>query len=257
MTHSSERDEPLYRELAEDLRQAIKSGRLIPGSPLPTEADLAAQYQVSRNTVRLALGALTGEGLITAGRGRGGRRVQRREPLEYYASRSESMDRADERQIVGVDAWVADNRDLGRDGTQHITVEIEQAPPDIAKRLDLDIDQPVVVRRRIRFSNGEPHNLNDTWYPADIAEGTPIMHPADVPQGTIALMRELGYAQVRYIDEVETRMPNPNEIHRLRIPQGFPVIVQTRVGHTTERPVKVTVTIWPGDRTKLIYELPA
>jgi len=35
------------------------------------------------------------------------------------------------------------------------------------------------------------------------------------------------------------------------------VIVQTRTGYTTDRPVKVTVTIWPADRARLIYEMPA
>jgi hypothetical protein len=33
--------------------------------------------------------------------------------------------------------------------------------------------------------------------------------------------------------------------------------VQTRTGYTKDRPVKVTVTVWPGDRSRLVYELDA
>lgn len=250
----SEQDTPLYRELAAALREAITSGELEAGSAMPTEEKLAEQHGVSRNTVRLALGQLQAEGLITTGRGRGGRRVQRREVLEFYGSRSESMDR---RKTAGVDAWVADNQEQGRSGTQRIAVAIEEAPARIAQLLGLDQGAAVVVRRRVRFSDGVPHNLNDTYYPADIAEGTLIMHPGDVPQGVIAYMRELGYEQVRYRDEIEARMPDPAEIQRLKIPTGWPVIVQTRTGYTEDRPVKVTVGVWPADRSRLVYELPA
>lgn len=257
---TSDQEIPLYRDLEAALRQAIVTGELPPGAPLKTEAELADEYKVSRNTVRLALAALQAAGLITTGRGRGGRRVQRREVLEFHGSVSESMARADER-LTGKfgsvsDAWVADNREQGREGTQQISVEIAVPPRNVAALLELADEARTAVRRRLRLVDGKPHNLNDTWYPADIAEGTPIMHPADVPQGIVQLMRELGYDQVRYRDEIEARAPEPAESQRLRIPTGWPVIVQTRTGYTATRPVKVTVTVWPADRTRLIYELP-
>lgn len=256
---TSQQELPLYRDLAAELRRAIVTGEIPPDSRLPTEAELAEENGVSRNTVRLALGELQAAGLITSGRGRGGRRVQRREVLEFHGSVSESMARADERVTVGtgVDAWVADNTDQGHEGTQTIAVEIAEAPPGIARLLQIPTGALAVVRRRLRLSDGKPHNLNDTWYPADIAEGTPIASPADVKQGIVALMREMGLVQVRYRDEIEGRAPDPTEAQRLRIPSGWPVIVQTRTGYTDTRPVKVTQTVWPADRTRLIYELPA
>lgn len=256
---TSDQEIPLYRDLASDLRQEIESGELPPGSPLPTEYELAEKHGVSRNTVRLALAELQSAGLITTGRGRGGRRVQTRNVLEFNGSASESMARADERMRMGtaVDAWVADNKDQEHTGTQQISVEIVLPPTVVAEHLNLPVGEQAVVRRRLRLSDGKPHNLNDTWYPLDIAEGSPIMHPADVPQGTVALMRDMGYEQVRYRDEIEARSPDPSEARRLRIPSGWPVIVQTRTGYTATRPVKVTITVWPADRCRLVYELPA
>jgi GntR family transcriptional regulator len=152
---------------------------------------------------------------------------------------------------------MADAAEQKREADQHITVAIEQAAPEVASRLELPDGQLVAVRRRIRWIDGEPHNLNDTYYPRDISEGTAIEHPADVPQGTIALMRDMGYVQERYRDDLETRMPTPEEASRLSIPPGVPVLVQYRTGFTAVRPVKLTITLWPGDRTNLVYEFPA
>ena len=62
---------PLYRRIAAELRHAISRGELPPGGQLPTEQELGDRYKVSRNTVRLALGLLTNEGIITSTPGRG------------------------------------------------------------------------------------------------------------------------------------------------------------------------------------------
>lgn len=247
----------LWGDVAAGLRDAIAKGTYKPGDTLPSEFELAEQHGVSRDTVRRALNRLTQEGLLTPGRGRLGRRVRKSKPLTFYATRSESQERVAERRVTGVDAWIADAADQGRTAGQSISVAMEEADPDVASRLDIAEGELVVVRRRLRTIDGEPHNLNDTYYPREIAEGTLIMHPADVAQGTIALMKDLGYEQVLYRDDLETRMPTPEEAERLAIPPGVPVLIQYRTGFTTERPVKLTITLWPGDRTNLVYEFPA
>jgi len=55
---------PLYRQLATRLREPIDAGLLLPGSALPKEATLAAEFGVSLITVRQALRDLEGGGLI-------------------------------------------------------------------------------------------------------------------------------------------------------------------------------------------------
>lgn len=257
MAPSQSQETPLYRELANELREAIVSGELAAGAVLPTDAELAERHGVSRNTVRLAYGLLASEGLITPGGGRSGRRVRDRRKLVFHASASESMDRADERQVTGTDAWVTDVAEAGREASQTIAPAIVKAPADIAAWLELPEGTPVVVRLRVRMVDGEPHNLADTYYPMDLALNTPIMYPDDIPQGVIALMREMGHIQVRYIDDLSWRMPTPDETQKLQISVGVPVLLQTRTGYTTERPVKVTRTTWPGDRSRIRYELPA
>ena len=60
-----------YSKLMEDLREKMVSGEIQAGDRLPSENELSAQYQVSRQTVRKALSVLQNEGYIYAEHGRG------------------------------------------------------------------------------------------------------------------------------------------------------------------------------------------
>ena len=63
--------EYLYLQLAELLREQIRSGKLPPRSRVPSLVDLAAKYELAEMTVRKALRLLIDEGLIETRPGRG------------------------------------------------------------------------------------------------------------------------------------------------------------------------------------------
>src|SRR5712691_6080489 len=73
--------EPRYRQIADDLRQKIKSGTLGPGAQLPTELELREQYDASRNTVRDAVKWLIGRSLVETRPGRGTYVVEKIDPF--------------------------------------------------------------------------------------------------------------------------------------------------------------------------------
>ena len=60
-----------YKSIAAALRQRIMGGEFVTGALLPSEAELSAEYSVSRNTLRRALTELEDERLITVLPGRG------------------------------------------------------------------------------------------------------------------------------------------------------------------------------------------
>ena len=62
---------PLYTQLADILRDMIKSGELQPRAPLPSESYLQQEQGVSRGTVRMAVAILRDEGLAVTIGGRG------------------------------------------------------------------------------------------------------------------------------------------------------------------------------------------
>lgn len=70
---------PLWERIAEELRGQIVDGSLPVDSYLPNEIDLAAQYGISRNTIRASLRQLADEGFITRIRKKGSRVVKKDE----------------------------------------------------------------------------------------------------------------------------------------------------------------------------------
>ncbi len=65
MNQKIHRVAPLHRQIAENLSNQVSSGKLKPGERLPSERQIANQFQASRATVRTALQHLKQVGLIT------------------------------------------------------------------------------------------------------------------------------------------------------------------------------------------------
>lgn len=60
-----------YERIAAELRRRLRAGDFPPGVPLPSEAELVAEYVVSRNTVRRAYQSLVEAGLVVVRHGAG------------------------------------------------------------------------------------------------------------------------------------------------------------------------------------------
>ena len=73
--------DPMYRQIAEDLRRQIEAGELAPGAQLRTELELREKYDASRNTVRDALKRLITRGLVETRPGQGTFVVQKIVPF--------------------------------------------------------------------------------------------------------------------------------------------------------------------------------
>jgi GntR family transcriptional repressor for pyruvate dehydrogenase complex len=69
--NSVQRDLRLSDKVAEQLTEAIMSGRIPPGSRLPSERELGDQLKVSRTVIREAVRSLAALGLVTVTAGRG------------------------------------------------------------------------------------------------------------------------------------------------------------------------------------------
>ena len=53
-----------YRQVADDLREAIARGTYAPGAALPSQPQLARKYGLTQTSIGKAIGLLEGEGLI-------------------------------------------------------------------------------------------------------------------------------------------------------------------------------------------------
>src|SRR5215471_4629827 len=79
---------PRYHAVADALSQAIEQGKYPVGTLLPTEAELCAQFGLSRQTIREAIRLLVDLGLASRRQGVG-TRVERRDVSQTYVQRLE------------------------------------------------------------------------------------------------------------------------------------------------------------------------
>jgi DNA-binding GntR family transcriptional regulator len=86
-----------YKTISASLRQRIVRGEFVPGALLPSEAELSAEYGVSRNTLRRALTELEEERLIVVLPGRG------RVVAEPERPRSDSRSAAPSYRLIATD----------------------------------------------------------------------------------------------------------------------------------------------------------
>lgn len=62
---------PIYRQIIDQVRQAISSGELVVGDALPSVRQLAEQLVVNHNTVAKAFSELVHDGVLESQHGRG------------------------------------------------------------------------------------------------------------------------------------------------------------------------------------------
>lgn len=245
--------EPITQRISADLRRKIQDGTYGPGALLPSEPEVARDYDVSRQTARTALQALEREGLVIV-RPRRGRVVRSNQRLRWHLS---EFERPDHTVLTTSDAWETDIENQGHDPAgQTLDVERITPPEAVATRLNLDPRTDMcVVRRHERFIDGKPAIISDDYFDEQIVRGTELAAPQDTTRENI--LAEAGYEQVYDIDEIITRMPTPEEVTRLGITTGTPVAEHIRTGYTAEgKPVRVMISVIPGDVMILQYTIP-
>jgi GntR family transcriptional regulator len=223
--------EAAYRVLARELRSALLQRRYADGNRLPTEAELAAEYRVSRQTVRRAFHDLVAEGLVNRVPGRGTFAAPRDgQYLRQFGSIEDLMG-------LSLDTQLETLRPLRR-----------QVDLDAAGRLRLDSDavHSVVFRR---LHHGEP-----------FCRTTVHLHPtagaalADVPELATVGAR----SEVTVIGLLDTRLPHPiaeaeqsitaaaadpELAAALGCPPGSPLLRVDRLYLTTDgRPVELAIS---------------
>lgn len=256
MSDQAEQDRrPASRRIADELRAAIERGDLAPGTKLPSERQLAANYSTARNTAREAIGILEAEGLVVPEHGRGVF-VRNRRPLMRLGANRYSRQL---REHTGLSPFRIEVMKQGRSPrTECRSVTRTAAPSEVAERLPLAAGEQVVRRENWYFADDEPVQIGVTFIPEHIVDGSPLATETTLGRGSIyARFEDLGYRITRIREEISARMPTPAEASGLAMPRGVPVI---EVLHTSVdehgQPFEVTRFVMRADLNGLDYDIP-
>ena len=252
--------QPMYQQIAEDLRRQIESGTLAPGSQLPTELELRDKYEASRNTVRDAIKRLTSQGLVETRPGQGTFVTVKIDPFVTILSSVPDP----ETTVGSVDPESATylsevNKDHRRAAVGDPRVEIQIPSPEVALRLRLKPGAQVVSRHQQRFIDDTPWSLQTSFYPMEFiisGKAPRLLIAANIEEGVVRyLLESMGLRQIGYRDWVTARGPDENEQKFFGLAHDATVFVIFRTGFDqTGKPMRVTVTIFPADRNQFIVD---
>lgn len=256
---------PRYIQLAEELRRQILSGELPAGAPMPSETALAASWGMSRTSVRNAIRLLREWGLVRAEQGRGTyvraprTRVRRRNMERYQWEKDRVHASEEERRSSG-----GTEHDTGLtvdDLAFHARYSIVPANDDLAERFGVPVGTRLLQRvywTSVR-SEDAPLSMSRSYLVYDMVAANPaLLDEANEPWpgGTQHQLYTIGIEVDRITDEITARPPTPDEAEVLRIESGVSVLALRKTSvDTTGRVVEIAETVYPGDRTELVYTI--
>ncbi len=256
MTH------PMYRRIAQDLREQIESGAVAPGNQLPTELELRDRYGASRNTVRDAVKLLTRNGLAETKPGQGTFAVRRLKPFVItLAADPRAGLGSEEGEGALAEGAFAEARRHGRTPSASVPrVGVQSAGGALAARLRVAAGTPVIWRVQDTYLDHTPWGRQAIVLPMDLVlQGArDLLLAQEIPGGTAAYLRErLGIGETGYRQEILVRRPDEDESRFFDLPRDSQVSVvslaRTSYRASTDEPVpfQVIFPVLPADRNQL------
>lgn len=238
-----------YMQVADRLREAIKSGTYPPGAMLPSQTDLSKTYGLHQTMIGRAIAVLQNEGLVRTEQGR--RTFVQEIPT---VKRIRLIDK-DYRTNPGGSAYAEEMRRSGlTPRTELVELEVVDPPEQIAELFRLDEGEQAIIRRRHMFADDIPIQIAISYIPLRYAGSLDLALPDTGPSGIYARLAERGFGPVRFVEETEVRNSTPEESKFLRIPKEQIVfeIVRSAID-ADDKPVEACRNILSAAQWKLAY----
>jgi GntR family transcriptional regulator len=231
--------EPLYSLVASRAEEFIATGAWKEGDRLPPERQLCRDFDVSRSTLRQALGELEARGLISRHQGRGTfvTRPRLHLPIAGAFSISEAL------------------RQNGMTiSTRVIGVRVIEASRQLASDLACLPGDPVVLIERLRSGNGEPMVLDIAHLREELFPG---LADADLEHRSLYEILRTDYGRIvaEAQETIEPVILTPRECQLLDVPPHTTALLTRRV--TTDVHGVVVAfgqVLLRGDRSRYLFK---
>ena len=231
---SMDSDIPLYAQLVGIIKRNISTGALAVGDLLPSEAELCRWMNISRNTVRQAIGELEDEGLVVRKRGRGtfvaDPATNRRGVRYSFTTEVSSLGKVPSSTLIDFDVIVP-----------------SQA---VCEKMELREGTPAYCFTRVRNVDGEPLILETSYYPQYIYPH--LTRDMLQTHSFYSLLYHVGITPAAAEDTYEAVVLDEVRANLLGVPQGSCAFYHQRRTRTEDgRIYEYTCSYIRGDRVTL------
>ena len=233
-----------HTDLAQEIAQGITSGRYPVGSLLPTEFELCEQHDATRYTVRMALGELQEQGLISRKKNVG-TRVEASRPTTGFVQALSSVE------------------DLAQFGATHVRVvrSVEEVVVDLALAKELGCDGGT---RWLRISSlrmdgdkrKRPVGWTDVYVDASYTDIGDAVRKA--PDTLISSLIETRYGRriARIRQDIDAMAVPKSLADELKVEAGSPALkVVRRYLDAADDAFEISVSVHPAGRFTVSMDL--
>lgn len=231
---------PIFKQIADQLRQQIEKGELRFGDVMPGEREFANALNISRMTLRAAVDELVDEGLLVRQRGRG--TVVSQVRINKQA------------QVIGFMSFSEEMRARGLEPSSRILAfKSEIADAAVAAQLALPLGAQVIVLKRVRLANGEPMALERCYVPYERFSGLLKFDLATRSLYDI-LENEFDTRPTMCQETVEAIGLDAPEARALDVKRGAPALLVTRVTRDLRGAlIEAEQTLYRSDRYRMVF----
>lgn len=223
---------PLYRQLAQSLEKGIREGSIPEGARIPSEQELMRQFEVSRVTVRQALGDLHKKNIVARKQGMGTfvqRPVMTQEVDDLFGFYPSLLSKGLNPKIRILDyAVVVPDR-------------------EVREKLGLSPGDKILRFTRQYLLEGSLFLIIQMHIPLDLARNWSAKDAS--AQNSFRLLQEKAGVQIQSSSVTIRASLAMAKIGKwLQIPKGSPILELRRLTYSTEkRPVEYAILVFPGE----------
>lgn len=140
---------PIYKQIAEQIESDVATGKLSPGTMLPSEPELSKELGVARGTIRKAISTLVSENVLEKSQGKG--TFVKKAKISYPFAQ-ELISYAETMKKKGIEFK-----------TIVLKQEMRIVPPEIRKIFDVPENTKLLYLERLREVEGTPTILLKNW----------------------------------------------------------------------------------------------
>ncbi|MGK7952850.1 MAG: phosphonate metabolism transcriptional regulator PhnF [Xenococcaceae cyanobacterium] len=230
--------QPIYTQIAEELRNNIQQQTYQPGDKLPTEAQLSQRFGVHRHTIRSAIAILKEEGLIRVDRGRG--TFVAATPIQYPIGKR-----------------VRYNENLKAQGIKasYQTIKAVEIPADkaIATSLKIEIGAKVIFIERLGLADNQPISIASSYFSGDRFPDL-ISHWKKHTSISQLLKEVYSCEHLRYSTKISARIVRETDARLLQVPLNYPILLAESINvDGDDKIIEYGVSRFCGEKMELVF----